>query len=105
MAVYVDPLFEAIPRNAQVKRCGAKWCHMIADTEEELHEMAKKIGLKRNWFQKKSFPHYDLVPSKRELAIGNGVIVCERKKFFIIMRNFKKKINLYNKEGVINENI
>ena len=40
--------------------------HMIAtESEEELHEFAKKIGLKREWFQQPKKPsirhaHYDL---------------------------------------------
>ena len=35
--------------------------HLVADTEEELHKFAQKIGLKRSWYQDKShYPHYDL---------------------------------------------
>lgn len=47
--------------------------HMIADTVEELHRFAAKIGLKRSWFQDKlSGPHYDISMSKRRLAIFHG---------------------------------
>lgn len=77
MSVYVDETFVWESKNPQAffvgTRTGHKWCHMFADTEEELHEMAKKIGLRRDWFQSKSrTPHYDLVPSKRKLAISAG---------------------------------
>lgn len=42
---------------------------------DELHEMAGKIGLKRAWFQNEgSIPHYDLIPSKRFLAVRYGAI-------------------------------
>jgi len=78
MTVYVDPLMTVVPQNSQAKRHGNQWCHMICDGDlEELHEMAKKIGLKRSYFQcppKVSLPHYDLTPSKRELAIKHGAI-------------------------------
>jgi hypothetical protein len=48
---------------------------MTADTIEELHAMASKIGLKRSWFQpKKRFPHYDVSESKRLMAIRHGAI-------------------------------
>jgi len=30
-----------------------KWCHMCADSTSELHEFAKKLNLKREWFQDK----------------------------------------------------
>src|SRR6266568_918702 len=50
-------------------------CHMYADSLDELHDMAVKIGLQKYWFQdKKHLPHYDLTPSKRKLAIINGDI-------------------------------
>lgn len=53
-------------------------CHMLADTLDELHEMADKIGIKRKWFQKGSTPHYDISLGKRKLAIENGAIEIDR---------------------------
>jgi alkanesulfonate monooxygenase SsuD/methylene tetrahydromethanopterin reductase-like flavin-dependent oxidoreductase (luciferase family) len=47
-------------------------CHMVADTVEELHQMAEKIGVNRRWFQEKSFPHYDVCLSKAALAVSLG---------------------------------
>lgn len=61
MTVYVD--------DAEIPFRGMKMCHMIADTEEELHEMAEKIGLKRSWYQG---DHYDVSLSKKEEAIEVG---------------------------------
>ena len=55
-----------------------RWGHMIADTEAELHAMADAIGLRRAWFQK---DHYDLVPSKRALAIRRGAVALDRRTF------------------------
>ena len=66
MPVYVDDVFIPFGR--------MKMCHMIADTEEELHEMAGKIGMKREWFQSGFRPHYDVSKSKRKLAIESGAV-------------------------------
>lgn len=55
-----------------------KMCHMIADTDDELHEMAENIGIKRKWHQdidKHRYSHYDICLSKRDLAIKNGAIL------------------------------
>lgn len=50
-------------------------CHLTADTEEELHAFAARLGLRRAWFQAKSTtPHYDLTESKRELALKLGAV-------------------------------
>jgi hypothetical protein len=48
-------------------------CHMIADTVDELHAMADKIGIERRWFQASTnHPHYDISLSKRKLAVQFG---------------------------------
>jgi hypothetical protein len=73
MTVYVDAVFTAEPRGKQAKSHGVRWCHMIATDLDELHEMARKIGLKRRYFQPHPiYSHYDLVPTKRALAIAEG---------------------------------
>ncbi len=72
MAVYVDniqPLSTAWP--GYFARRYRKYCHMMADTEEELLAMAEAIGLKRSWLQG---DHFDIVPSKRALAVRHGAI-------------------------------
>jgi hypothetical protein len=51
-------------------------CHMMADSLEELHKFAKKVGLKRQYFQSSRFPHYDLCLSKRALALRLGATSC-----------------------------
>lgn len=65
-------------------------CHMIADTAEELHAMADRIGVARRWFQAKaSFPHYDIAKSKRALAVEAGAIECDRNAFVAAMRRIR----------------
>jgi hypothetical protein len=49
----------------------------------ELHAFAEKIGLKRYWFQGGRLPHYDLVKSKRDLAVKHGAIeMTDIQEFF-----------------------
>jgi len=49
-------------------------CHMMADTSEELLQMADKIGVDRKWIQRPGQlgEHFDICKSKRALAIANG---------------------------------
>lgn len=47
---------------------------MFADSEEELHEFAAKIGMRRIWFQNKKLPHYDLTVKRQQLALSLGAI-------------------------------
>jgi hypothetical protein len=70
MTVYVDEI-RVWPTTIRCFRAGS--CHMTADTLEELHAIARRIGLRREWFQSKSLtPHYDLTPKKREAALAAG---------------------------------
>ncbi len=78
MAVYVDEIRE-YPKDAikgSAKCWGQRWSHMWTDGPvEELHAMAAKVGLRRSWFQDKlRHQHYDLVPSKRALAVKYGAV-------------------------------
>lgn len=52
-------------------------CHMLADSDEELHAMAARIGVARKWWQspeKTSGSHYDIALSRRAMAVGLGAI-------------------------------
>jgi len=68
-------------------------CHLIADTLDELHRFAVSIGLKREWFQNHSIPHYDLTESKRVLAINGGALPLEPKEFCDKMKYIEKAKN------------
>lgn len=68
MTVYVDDMkADFTPRH----RPGRTYVmsHMIADTEEELHAMAAKIGVLRKWYHG---DHYDITQAERALAIKVG---------------------------------
>lgn len=75
MTVYVDEVTE-YPLSfvaAPARKYGAKWSHLWADDVDELHAFAESITLKHSWFQnRKGFPHYDVVPTMREMALSHG---------------------------------
>lgn len=72
MTVYVDDM----KRPAKVGRIEAEWSHLLADTDDELHAFAVRLGLKRAWFQKPGTPiaHYDVTEPKRQQAIKLGAV-------------------------------
>ena len=87
MSCYVDALLDY----------GWKYgpsCHLLADTEEELHAMAYKIGMKRSWFQvggKAEMPHYDLVASRRKRAVDFGAVEIDRKRLCEMLADHRNK--------------
>lgn len=84
MPVYVDASLYGFGRMVM--------CHMLADTPDELHAMADRIGVARRWFQappKASFPHYDICKSKRALAVEHGAIECDRNALVAAMRRIR----------------
>lgn len=74
MAVYIDDAHIS----ARVGRHNTHWCHLSADTQEELHTFAESIGLKRAWFQSERMLtwHYDVTANKRKQAVAAGAIEC-----------------------------
>lgn len=81
MTVYVDNFRTP----ATVGRIRGRWSHLTADTVEELHAFADRLGHRREWFQAKckygkcptvegvcAHFHYDVVDSNRTKAIALG---------------------------------
>lgn len=83
MAVYVDGERNDFGRMVM--------CHMWADTVAELHAMADKIGMKREWFQPLSFPHYDVSLSRRALAVELGAVQVDRREGSAIRRRIREE--------------
>ena len=82
MAVYLD--------TSRLRFGRMIMCHMIADTEDELHSMAEKIGMRREWYQADaSTPHYDVSLSRKALAIQAGAVVLERREFVAVIRRLR----------------
>jgi hypothetical protein len=82
MAVYVDDTgIPASVRNGSRVHTST-WCHLTADTQEELHAFAARLGLKRSYFQPgkpiggkpSPFWHYDLTARKRAQAVTLGAV-------------------------------
>lgn len=66
MGVYVD--------DARIRWRGRRWSHLVADTPEELHKAAGRLGLRREWAQDRGRTlHYDLPEELRERAIALGL--------------------------------
>jgi hypothetical protein len=71
------------------------WSAEIAFSDDpdlrELHEIARKIGLKPEWFQTDNprFPHYDLTASKRRLALLNGAHYIPLRSWIIERRELE----------------
>ena len=71
MAVYVD---DAVHRWR-----GLRWAHLMADTVDELHAMARRLGIPGQAFQNKaSGVHYDIPAHLRPVAIGLGAVPLSR---------------------------
>lgn len=89
MSVYVDPIFRW-PTKIKCFQGGS--CHLFADTVDELHKLAGEIGMKRSWFQNKpGFPHYDLTPQKRSIAVSRGAVEVTARQMVDLKRANRAK--------------
>jgi hypothetical protein len=85
MTVYVD--------NERIEWRGKLWCHLVADSLEELHAFAARIGLRRSWFQDRaSYPHYDVTTDVRERAIRSGAIASGKTQTLTAARKLKAEL-------------
>lgn len=83
MAVYVD--------NMRAKFGRMIMCHMIADSDDELHAMADAIGVARRWHQAAGTyrSHYDIAVSKKALAIQHGAKEITMRELGFILNSRK----------------
>ncbi len=67
---------------------GMIMCHMIADTTEELNEMADRIGVKRRWIQDAGTykEHYDIAVAKRKKAVRAGAREITQRELALKLR-------------------
>lgn len=71
MTVYVD--------DAVTLWRGRRWAHLMADTLDELHAFAARLGIPRHAFQDKtSGAHYDVTAELRERAVVLGAMPISR---------------------------
>jgi hypothetical protein len=70
VAVYVD--------EALWEFRGRMWCHLTADSVDELHAFAADLGIPRRAFQSRPgrpwVDHYDLPESHRDQAVACGAV-------------------------------
>ncbi len=80
MTVYVDDMRAPFGRMVM--------CHMLADTEAELLEMARRIGVDVKWLQSAGTyrAHFDVCLSKREKAIRLGAVPIDRRGVARLLR-------------------
>lgn len=84
MAVYVD--------SSKHRHGRMIMCHMIADSLDELHQMAARIGVARRHFQcppKARNPHYDICKANRAKAIEYGALEVTSRKIVEVGRRLR----------------
>lgn len=76
MTVYVDDMRAPFGRMIM--------CHMVDDTEAELHAMAARIGVARRWYQG---DHYDVCLTKRQAAVSAGAVEITWRQLGLMVAN------------------
>lgn len=73
MTVYVDDMRRRFGRMIM--------CHMWADSDQELHAFARRLGLQRSWHQAPPaarWSHYDISLTKKAEALAMGAVLTDK---------------------------
>ncbi|WBY04018.1 DUF4031 domain-containing protein [Ramlibacter tataouinensis] len=67
---------------------------MVAESVEELHHFAGRLGLKREWFQHRTlYPHYDLTASVRRKALALGAVESDKRRVVECSKRLRQQLN------------
>jgi len=57
---------------------GKRWCHLYADSLDELLAFGDRVGLRRSWLQhpegERGLPHYDVTGSVLARCVAEGAV-------------------------------
>lgn len=91
MTVYVDDVY--IAADVPGVRSNARWCHLMADSNEELVEFASSVGINPNWIQeprKRYGAHFDVVKSTRARCVKAGAVEIDWRDMGDILRQLRR---------------
>jgi len=72
-----------------------RFCHLLADTREELHELADDLGIPRRYFQDHPWRwHHDLPEPLRERAIALGAREVTLREVGLLLRRRKAELGM-----------
>lgn len=94
MAVYVDPIREYPIQmlSIQARRFSRQWSHLTADTQEELHDFARRVGLRPEWYQDHPTRwHYDVAPLLRREAVKLGAVEVTTREMVRLMAERRRR--------------
>ena len=80
--MYIDTLATFAPVHGHTA-----WAHMGTDDRspqglDALHTFARRLGLKRAWFQDKILhPHFDITPCKQAASLQLGAVQVDRNAY------------------------
>jgi len=77
-----------------------EFCHLLADTRDELHDMADALGIPRRFFQEHPWRwHHDLPEHLRPLAIDLGAVEMDIHEVGALLRRRKREYLLSAASG------
>ena len=87
MTVYLDDWRQ----RAHLGPVDDRWSHLVADTDEELHAFAERLGMRREWFQGRTgrphHAHYDVPERARAEALAHGAVEVTWRDLGRMLRN------------------
>lgn len=94
MAVYVDPLNDW---GFILKGRPRQTCHMVADTDGELHRMARRMGVNPAWFRRGDDTnqyrrHYEITAPFRHIVLRNGATPVSHRQLATMIAQARKKV-------------
>lgn len=93
MTVYVDDAYIPAKVRSGSLTHESRWCHLTADSTEELVSFAVSLGLQAKYIQYRGTwkEHFDVTEPKRRLAVSKGAVEVNYREHVLKMGDRRMK--------------
>lgn len=88
MSVYIDDAFIDATVGSGDRRFRSRWCHLVADSTDELLQFAGRLGMDERWLQRRGEPgeHFDVPEPRRDRAVLCGAVEISWRESVALVR-------------------
>lgn len=88
MSVYIDDAYIVATVGPPERQFTSRWCHLVADSTDELIGFVTGLGIEERWIQRRGEPgeHFDIPEPRRAQVVAAGAVEISWRESVALVR-------------------